>query len=71
MVDFIDFFLTFRLFDLEGGSKWSILLMFFNFSTYRLMRRVQILDFIVFFRLFDLGRVQIVDFIEFSDFLTF
>ena len=53
MVDCIEFFPTFRLFDLGGGSKCSILLNFFDFSTFRPGGRVQMVDFIEFFRLFD------------------
>ena len=53
MVDCINFFSSFRLFDLGGGSKWSILLNFFDFLTFRPGGRVQMVDFIEFFRLFD------------------
>ena len=68
MVDVMNFFPSFRLFDLGRGSKWSILLNFFNFSTFRPEwgGRIKMVDFIEVLRLFDLKvRVQMVDFIKF------
>ena len=49
MVDFFEFFRFFD-FSTRGGSKWSILLNFFDFSTFRHRGEiVQMVDFIKFF----------------------
>ena len=68
MVDFFDFFRLFDFLTWGGGSKWSILLNFFDFSTFRPGGRVQMFGIIIFFRLFDFStwaEGPIVDFIDF------
>ena len=75
MVDFIQFFRLFNFSTYGGGSRWSILLIFFDFSTFR--PGAEGLDgrfYSVFstFRLFDLGggsRWSIL--FNFFDFSTF